>query len=165
MSYIVGFDLDRVDSSAEFAPGTVAQDEDGQVYKYVKLDNTTATVAGVAGDVVAYAAATGHSTSTVVTDFTDADAKPVGAGVLMATVAGLTTAAEYVWVKIKGTSTINLALAGTPADGDELMASTTDKTLTLRTYAGTTPAITAAGALVAVAADASAKLVVCDFPY
>lgn len=136
MTIQVGVDVTRVDSSAEFAEGTVYEDFSGKRYRYVKLLNESATVAGAAGDVVAYLGSPSASENfTVVTDNTDAATKPVGAGVLQATVTGATGTAEYVWVLIEGEFTANQNLAGTPADGDALFLSTTDKTLTLATAA------------------------------
>lgn len=163
--YISGIKSDRVTSSAEFTVGVLGTNHDGKVWKYVKILNTTATVAGVAGDLAAYAAATGHSTATVVLDFTDADAKPFGAGLLGGTITGTAGTAEYGWIQIKGTATANQTLADTPADGEELMASTTDKTLTALEYAGTTPNIRPVSARCAVAHDASADLIACDFSF
>lgn len=165
MGYMMGADLDRVTTESEFTLGTQVTDFDGKIYKYVQIQNTTATVAGVAGDVVAYGAATGHNVNLVVTDFTDADAAPVGAGVLQAAVAGVLATAEYGWVQIKGRATLNAVIGGTPSDGDQLTASTTDKALTRQLFAGTTPNIVPSGAGVAVGTDVSAKLVACDFPF
>lgn len=139
--------------------------EGNKVYKYVQILNTTATVAAVAGDIVAYFAATGHSTNRVVTDKTDADAAPVAAGAVQAAVAGVLAVAEYGWIQIKGPATLNTAIGGTPADGDQLMAGATDKALTKQLFAGTTPNIAATGAYAGVATDESAKLVALDCPY
>lgn len=137
MSTLLGVDVTRVDSSAEFTLGTIHDNGEGKMYRYVKLLNESATVAGVDGDAVAYLDAPASATEqfTVVTDNTDASTKPVCAGLLNATVTGATGTAEYVWVQIKGPKTANQNLAGTPADGDALFLSTTDKTLTLSTAA------------------------------
>lgn len=136
MTQMIGVILDRVDSSAEFAEGTIYTDYDGKKYKYVKLLNESATVTGAAGDVVAYLADPSSSEeNTVVTDNTDAATKPIGAGVLQATVSGATGTAEYVWVQITGHFDANQTVAGSPASGDALFLSTTDKTLTLATAA------------------------------
>lgn len=164
---IQGVDVTSVTSTVgDFALGTVVVSTDSSLaFKYVQLQNTTATVAGVAGDVVAYGAATGHSVSLVVTDKTDADTAPVGAGVLMATVAGVLAVAEYVWIQIKGPATLNTAIGGTPADGDQLMAGTTDLAVTKQLFAGTTPNIAAVGAYVGTGTDVSATLIACDFPW
>ena len=163
--YITGIKTDRVTAAPEFKLGIIGMNSDGKVWKYVKILNTTATVAGVAGDLAAYAAATGHSTNTVVLDKTDADAAPVGAGLLGGTVTGAAGTAEYGWVQVKGPATANAAIGGTPADGDQLMAGTTDKALTKQLFAGTTPNIAATGAFCGRGTDVSAKLVDCDFPF
>jgi len=134
MSNIAGASLTRVDSEAKHAVGTVNTNYNGKIYKYVKLLNTSATVTGAAGDVVGYDVTAGVD-GTVVTDNTDASTKPVGAGVLAATVAGVAGTAEYLWVQVAGPFTANQNLAGTPTDGDALFLSTTDLTLTLATAA------------------------------
>ena len=136
--------------------------EGNKVYKYMKIQNTTATVAGVAGDAVLYAAATGYSTNTVVIDATDGDSVPFGAGLLMGSVTGTAGTAYYGWIQLKGLATAGPALAGSPSDGHALAASTTDKTLTRKNGAG---AGTASINRVAIAIDASAKLICCDFPF
>ena len=136
MAYIAGVIITSNDSEAQFAEGTVYTNFDGKKYKYVKVLNETATVAGAAGDVVGYLdSPDATENNTVVTDNTDAATKPVGAGVLTTAVAGVPGTAEYVWVQVQGPFTANQTLAGTPADGDALFLSTTDKTLTLATAA------------------------------
>lgn len=50
--------LTDVNSTAQEVLGTL-RFEGNKVYKYVEIKNTTATVAGAAGDPVAYFAATG----------------------------------------------------------------------------------------------------------
>ena len=136
MTNMIGANITANDSSAQFKEGTVYTHFNGNKYRYVKVLNESATVAGAAGDVVAYLDAPGATENfTVVTDNTDASTKPIGAGVLTTTVAGVPGTAEYVWVQIQGPFTANQNLAGTPADGDALYLSTTDKTLTLATAA------------------------------
>lgn len=137
MTQMIGVILDRVDDEAKFAEGTIYTHYDGIKYKYVKLANETATVAGAAGDVVGYLGSpSATENNTVVTDNDDAATKPVGAGVLLATVVGSKDAAEWVWVQVTGPFTANNDIAGsTPADGDALFLSTADKTLTLATAA------------------------------
>jgi len=136
MSTLIGVNLTSVDSTAQFAEGLIDQHYDGKVYKYVKVRNETATVAGVAGDVVGYLGSpSATENNTVVTDNTDAATKPVGAGVLLAAVAGVLATSYFCWVQIRGPFTANQNLAGTPADGDALFLSTTDMTLTLATAA------------------------------
>jgi hypothetical protein len=132
MTHLIGVKLTSNDSSAAFAEGTVYTASNGKKYKYVKVLNETATVAGAAGDVVGYLGSPGATeNNTVVTDNSDAATKPVGAGVLQVTVAGATGTAEYVWVLVQGPFTATQNLAGTPADGDALYLSTTDLTLTV----------------------------------
>jgi hypothetical protein len=155
---LAGFIPTQVDSEQQFDLGTVAQDYDGKKYKYVKLLNETATVAGASGDVVAYLGSpSATENNTVVTDNTDAATKPVGAGVLQATVTGATGTAEFVWVQVSGPFTANQTLAGTPADGDSVFLSTTDKTLTLSTAAD--------DPVCAQVTDASANKCIANFAY
>ena len=125
----IGIDPTVVDSSPKFNLGQLGtSDNSSKVYKYVKLRNETATVAGAAGDVDAYLAspASEEEQNTVVLDNSDAATKPVGAGVLQATVTGAQNTAEYIWVQVSGYATANATLAGSPADGDALFLSTTD---------------------------------------
>ncbi len=134
---ILGVDVTSNDSTPVHALGQGYCDDKGKKYRYVKLLNETATVAGVAGDAVAYLDSPASSVEqfTVVTDNTDASTKPICAGLLSATVVGATGTAEYVWVQCGGPATANQNLAGTPADGDAVFLSTTDKTLTHATAA------------------------------
>lgn len=138
---LAGVDVTAVDTALsaggngpQFTLGTIYTADDGKVYKYVQLQNTTATVAAAAGDVAGYSV-TGGPDHIVVTDNSDASTKPVGAGVIQATVAGVLATAYYIWVQVRGPFTANQNLAGTPTDGDALFLSTTDKTLTLATAA------------------------------
>lgn len=108
--------------------------EDDKLYKYVQIKNVTATVAGVAGDPVAYAidSADGPENSKVVIDLTDADAQPVGAGLLMGSVAGVAGTSYYGWIQLTGLATVPTAV-GSGVLGSGFMMSTTDKTLTVAT--------------------------------
>ena len=128
-----GVNITSNDSSAQFALGTVYDAAGGKKYKYVELLNETATVSGAAGDVLGYLGSPSASeNNTVVSDNTDAALKPVGAGVLGVTVAGVAGTAEYVWVQVRGPFTALKDILGTtPADGDSLYLSTTDLSLTL----------------------------------
>ncbi|MBK8200388.1 MAG: hypothetical protein IPK75_18730 [Acidobacteria bacterium] len=129
------------------------------MYRYVKLRNETATVAVVAGDMLAYlaspAAGSGATLNdefhTVVSDNTDAATKPIAAGMAGASVAGVASTAYYGWVQCGGFAIVNQTIAGTPADGDGLFLSTTDKTLTLATATD--------DPICAYAVDESAKMV------
>jgi len=154
-------------SSSDLEGVGVIRWEGAKCYKYVKIQNTSATVAGVAGDCVSYGAGTGYTNSVVVLDTTDANdaTNPTGAGLLQGTVAGVQNTAYYGWIQIKGPATPNQDLAGTPSNGSSLAASATDKVLKLQLYAGTTPNIVAVGARVGVVMIDSANLIACDFPF
>lgn len=129
------------------------------MYRYVKLRNETATVAVVAGDMLAYLASpvagSGATLNdefhTVVSDNTDAATKPIAAGMAGAAVAGVLATAYYGWVQCGGFAIVNQTIAGTPSDGDGLFLSTTDMTLTLATAAD--------DPICAYAVDESAKMV------
>ena len=149
-------------STPEFALGTMGMTIDAQgtkTFRYVKLRNETATVAVASGDMLAYLASPvagsgatlNHEFHTVVSDNTDAATKPIAAGVAGATVAGVASTAYYGWVQCGGFAIVNQTIAGTPADGDALFLSTTDKTLTLATAAD--------DPICAYAVDESAKMV------
>jgi hypothetical protein len=123
-------------SDQKFTLGTCWFDEStGKGYKYVKIQNTTATSALVAGDTVSWGVA-GAANFLAVSDMTDAGLKPVGAGVLTGALAGVAGTAEYGWVQVSGPFTSNQTANGAVADGDALMAyTTTDGMLTLATAA------------------------------
>lgn len=139
--------------------------EGNKVYKYVKIRNTTATVAAVAGDCVVYDAEDGGNNSHVVTDYTDGGSVPTGAGVLQAACAGTLLTDFFGWIQIKGPATLNQTVGGSAADGDQLKAGTTDKAFTKQLFAGTTPNIAADGPYVGSAIDASAKFVMLECPF
>lgn len=135
---------------------------DGVMYKYVHIKNTTATVAGVAGDAVGYDAEDGVANNQVVIDLTDADNPPVPAGLLMGSVTGTLATSYYGWIQVSGPATLNTTPSGAPGDGHPLYLTTTDKTL------GKAVEADSAGVyktVCAVANDASAKTVLCCFPY
>lgn len=101
--------------------------EGNKVYKYCLIQNTTATVAGAAGSLVGYFAATGYTSHRVVIDLTDADSQPSGAGALCGTVTGTAGTAYYGWVQIKGACTLDTAIINGTA-GVPFHLTTTDKT-------------------------------------
>jgi hypothetical protein len=113
---------------------TYVEDDTGKEYKYVQILNTSATVAGAAGDVAGWGLA-GADDFLAVLDVTDAATKPIGAGVVLGTVTGTAGTTYYGWLQTKGPFTALVDLAGTPSDGDALFLSTTDSTLTLSTAA------------------------------
>lgn len=153
MSYILGMDTSRVDKVAAFALGTIGQDNLGKKYKYVQYETGAGPVAAVVGNVAYYYAPGGVSagaTGVVTSDLSDS--ANVGAGVLMSTPAD----GEYGWVQISGPATLNTALTA-GADGNALTAvGATDGTLDVSALV--TDFICAA------AIDASAKIIMCQFP-
>lgn len=96
-------------------------------YKWVNLKNTTATVAGAAGSLVAYFAATGKLNERVVVDLRDADTLPYPAGVTLAAVVGTLLVDYYCWIQIKGVVTLDTAVTSGAA-GTGIILTTTDKT-------------------------------------
>jgi len=121
--------LTEVATVAKCPLGDIRQ-EGSKQYRYVKLQNTTATVAVVAGDPVAYAVAdtaSEDSTVQVVSDFTDAGAVAVFAGVCVGAVAGVLATAYFIWIQTGGPCTSNPAVVGTVGQGIMIHA-TVDKT-------------------------------------
>ncbi len=114
MSYIAGAQWDRVDTTQQFALGTVGQGHDGKKYKYITYSEEAAAVDGVAGEVAYYVSGTGYANSDVTSDVSASDS--VGAGVLMAALSDN----EFGWVQITGPATLTIALTGGTADGDPL---------------------------------------------
>jgi hypothetical protein len=126
----------------------------GKVYKFVQYNSGAGTVAAAAGNVCYYYAPSGTSagaTTVVTSDLSDSAG--VGAGVLQAVIA----TGEYGWVQTKGPATLTTALTA-GADGNALTAvGATDGTLDVSALV--------TDAVVAYAIDASAKIVMCDFPW
>lgn len=152
MSYIIGMDLTAIDTTQKFTLGSLGQTQDGKIYKYVKYEAAAAAIAGVAGQVAYYAnVAVGDATGTIVTsDLSDSD--EVGAGVLQAAL----TDGTFGWVQVKGIATLTIALTA-GADGDPLTPTgATDGTLDV------TALVT--DSICATAIDASANIIMCDFP-
>ncbi len=105
--------------------------EAGKTYKYVNIKNTTATVAGAAGSLVAYFAATGYDNNRVVVDLSDADASPICAGITLGTVTGTLTVDYYGWIQIFGRATLDTAVTSGSINS-QFILTTTDKTATIR---------------------------------
>ena len=122
-------------------------------YKFVQYEAGAAAAAGVAGEVAYYYAPSGASAgSTTVVTSDLSDSAGLGAGVLQADTAD----GEYCWIQIKGPATLSIALTA-GADGNALTAvGAGDGTLDV------SAAVT--DAVVAYAVDASAKIIMCDFP-
>lgn len=152
MSYIAGADISRIDTEQKFKLGSVFQDYDGKVYKYLQYIEGTAAVDGVAGEVAYYYEDSGPIDGKVSSDVSDCTGS-VGAGVLQAIMSN----EEYGWLQIKGPATLSIALTA-GADGNALTGvGAGDGTLDV------SGAVT--DAVVAYAVDASAKIILCDFPY
>lgn len=147
---LVGVELTRIDSSAQFALGTIYEAHDGKTYKYITYSEEAAAVDGVAGEVCYYVADTGYLNSDVTSDLSASD--EVGAGVLQA---GLSDN-QFGWVQIEGPATLTIALTA-GADGDPL------------TPTGSADGTLDVSALVtdhvcAIAGDISAQEIMCQFP-
>ena len=131
--------------------------EGNKVYKWVKFNNGAGDVASIAGDVAYYygvsgdAVTGGYENNEVTMDRTDAF---LAAGVFQAIIAD----GSFGWIQIKGPATLTQALTA-GADGNKL------------THVGASAdgALDVAAAVtdghVAIATDASAKKIVCDFPF
>lgn len=140
--------------------------EDGKWYKYVEIRNTTATVAGVAGDPVAYFALTGVANHRVVIDLSDADAVPVPAGLLMGSVAGVhtpTSVSYYGWIQLTGSAVVPTAITNGVV-GRPVCLTTTDKTLQMGAEVDTLgPYKQTCG--VELTATAANNQILCQFPH
>lgn len=101
--------------------------QNGALYKYVEIRNT-ATVAGVAGDPVAYFASTGFSNHRVVIHLADADTNPIPAGLLCGSVEGTANTSYYGWIQLTGLATVPTAV-GSGIVGVPVYLTTTNKTL------------------------------------
>lgn len=154
MSFIAGVVLDRADTTAKFALGTVFQAQDSKQYKYVLFNNGAGSVASVAGDfsyIYGVSGASAGDITTVTMDLTDSVG--IGAGVFQTILAD----GEYGWVQVTGPATLTTALlAG--ADGNALTAvgATTDGTLDVSALVTDN--------ICATAIDADAKIVFLSCP-
>ncbi len=158
--FIPGIKADQVDASAQFRLGTLGMTYDGKVYKYVTYDHGTAELDLAAGDVVYYVDDTGYGSSTVTADASDASGAEIGAGVVPAAV---TEDGSCFWVQLTGPATLAVALGGSAGDGDPLTAvGAADKALTKAAEADSTATYKS---VVAIAVDASAKEIICQFPW
>ena len=123
----------------------------GKVYKFIQYSEEAAAVDGVAGEVAYYVADTGYPASEVTSDLSASS--EIGAGVLQATM----SEGEYGWIQIKGLATLSIALTA-GADGDPLTPTgAADGTLDV------SGAVT--DNVCAIANDASANEIICDFPW
>lgn len=154
--FLAGIDETATHTTAQFKVGTLAANttSDGtKIYKYVLFNNGAGDVAAVAGNVAYYYAPGGTSTGVVTVTSDLSDSAEIGAGVFASAPAD----GEYCWVQIKGKATLTTALTA-GADGDPLTPTgATDGTLDV--------VAAATDAVCAFAVDASAKIVLCDFPF
>lgn len=148
---IQGVIIDRVDTVAQFALGTVYFDDVNNAYKYVQYNTGAGSVAAVANRAAYYLSADGYKNNQVTSDVSDS--VEVGAGVLQSAPGD----GEFGWIQIKGPATLGLALTG-GTDGDPLTATgATDGTLDVTTLV--------TDVIVAYAGDASDNEIICDFPF
>lgn len=128
--------------------------EGPDTYKWVKYDSGAGPVAAVAGNVCYYTADDvadkGYENSVVTSDLSDSN--NIGAGVLMAAIPN----DNWGWIQIKGYAVITTALTA-GADGNALTpVGATDGTLDV--------SAAATSHICAIALDASARKILCDFP-
>lgn len=155
-----GVILDQVDTTPQFDLGEIFWDTGNKVYKYVEYAEGTGTLDLAAGDVVYYVDDSGYGSYVVTADVSDSTGQEIGAGVAQAAV---TTTGTYFWVQIKGAATLSTALGGSASDGDPLTCvGAADKALTKAAEADLTGVYKP---VVAIAVDATAKEIICDFPF
>lgn len=150
MSYIAGIDTSVVGTAPLFLLGTIGQDSDGKLYKYVQYKEGTAATDGVAGEVAYYYTLDGYKLGQVTSDLSDS--VEIGAGVLINTMSD----DEYGWVQVSGAATLTIALTA-GADGDPLTPTGAGDG-TLDVSAAVTDNICA------IAGDISDKEIICTFP-
>ena len=149
---ILGIDVTAQSTTPEFIPGQlgVVTDSNGtKIYKYLKYDDASAAVDGVAGEVAYYHTLDGYKNHTCTSDLSDS--VEIGAGVIQANIATET----YGWFQIKGAATLTIALTA-GADGDPLTPTgSADGTLDVSSAATDN--------VCAIAGDISDKEIICDF--
>jgi hypothetical protein len=155
--FLAGIDETATHATAQYKPGQLAFNSTStgtKGYKYVLFNNGVGNVAAVSGNVAYYYAVSGASAgqyTEVTMDLTDT--QEIGAGVFQSVPAD----GEYCWIQITGVATLTTALTA-GADGDPLTPTgSTDGTLDV-TADATSP-------VCAYAIDASAKIVLCAFPW
>ena len=153
MSYIVGMDITATGTTIDFELGSIGQTSDGKLYKYVQYVVGAGSVAAASGNVVGYYAASGTSAGqTTIVTADVSDTARAGAGVLQSAPA----TSEYCWIQVTGPATLTTALVA-GGDGQALtLVGSNDSTLDLSN------AVT--DHVCAIAIDASAKIVMCQFP-
>ena len=150
---ILGIDVTAQSTTPEFIPGqlgVVTGSSGTKIYKYLKYDDGTAAVDGVAGEVAYYYTLDGYKNHVCSSDLSDSI--EIGAGVIQANIATET----YGWFQIKGAATLSIALTA-GADGDPLTPTgSADGTLDVSSAATDN--------VCAIAGDISDKEIICDFP-
>ena len=150
---VLGIDVTAQSTTPEFIPGqlgVVTGSTGTKIYKYLKYDDGTAAVDGVAGEVAYYYTLDGYKNHVCSSDLSDSI--EIGAGVIQANIATET----YGWFQIKGAATLTIALTA-GADGDPLTPTgSADGTLDVSSAATDN--------VCAIAGDISDKEIICDFP-
>lgn len=157
MSWVAGINPTATHSTRQWVLGTIGTAVTSGVtktYKYVQYNVGAGSVAATSGNVCYYYAPSGASAGSYTVVTSDlSDSAGVGAGVLQSAPA----TGEYCWVQIKGPATLTTALTA-GSDGNALTpVGSTDGTLDV------SAAVT--DHVCAYAIDASAKIVMCDFPW
>lgn len=156
MAILAGVNVTAVttDGIPIFTPGSIFEDHDGKRYKYYLFNNGVGNVASIAGDVgyvygVSLAGADANK-NTCTMDRTDMVA---AAGVFQAIIAD----GQYGWLQTRGLATLTQALTA-GADGNVLtnVGAGADGALDVSALVSDAP--------VAIAYDASAKIIFCMFP-
>ena len=127
--------------------------EGPRVFKWVKYEAGSGSVAAVAGNGVVYHgdnAVILDSEADVTSDYSD------GAGVVAGVLQAVIADESFGWIQIKGVAVVNLAL-DSGADGNELIVGTTDGAFAVRA--------SAAQMTLGVALDVSAKIILLDCPW
>ena len=150
---VLGIDVTAQSTTPEFIPGqlgVVTGSTGTKIYKYLKYDDGTAAVDGVAGEVAYYYTLDGYKNHVCSSDLSDS--VEIGAGVIQANIATET----YGWFQIKGAATLSIALTA-GADGDPLTPTgSADGTLDVSSNV--------LDNVCAIAGDISDKEIICDFP-
>lgn len=151
---VLGIDVTAQSTTPEFIPGqlgVVTGSSGTKIYKYLKYDDGTAAVDGVAGEVAYYYTLDGYKNHVCSSDLSDSI--EIGAGVIQANIATET----YGWFQIKGAATLTIGLTA-GADGDPLTPTgSADGTLDVSSAATDN--------VCAIAGDISDKEIICDFPF
>ena len=151
---VLGIDVTAQSTTPEFIPGqlgVVTGSTGTKIYKYLKYDDGTAAVDGVAGEVAYYYTLDGYKNHVCSSDLSDSI--EIGAGVIQANIATET----YGWFQIKGAATLTIGLTA-GADGDPLTPTgSADGTLDVSSAATDN--------VCAIAGDISDKEIICDFPF